>query len=239
MAKKITSWSFSRYSDYKQCPLKCKLKHIDKFAEPRGAALLRGEAIHSLAEKYIRGMISRMPAELKLFANMFKELKAKFKKQPAMMVVEDNWAFTKNWDETQWDNWAECWVRLKLDCATHEDDVTLRIRDWKTGKFRIEQNEEYVEQLELYALAALLIGEHIERVIPELVYLDQGVVYPEVGSELIFTRADIPRLKKLWVKRTKPMLSDTIFSPRANSNCRWCWFGQSKKSDGGPGLCKF
>ena len=32
--KPLTSWSFSRYSDYKTCPLKAKLKHIDKIQEP-------------------------------------------------------------------------------------------------------------------------------------------------------------------------------------------------------------
>jgi hypothetical protein len=239
--KQITSWSFSRYSDYKQCPLKCKLKHVDRIKEPGSDALNRGAAIHDLAEKYIKGLVKTrvFPVELKLFEALFKMLKAQYKKKINGMVVEDNWAFTKNWTETQWDNWVQCWVRIKLDCAHHQDLETLIITDWKTGKFRVEMNEDYVEQLELYALAALLLHPHIEKVMPRLVYLDQGTIYPKKPEDVLFTRADITMLKKKWEKRVKAMLSDKIFAPRPNDKCKWCWYGQSGKAKGGPGLCKY
>lgn len=237
--KQVTSWSFSRYSTYKVCPLKLKLSAIDRIREPGNEAMARGAAIHTLAEKYIKGEVRSLPPELKLFKDEFKKLRTQYKKKINGMVVEDNWSFTKDWTETQWNNWAECVVRIKLDCAHHQDDETLIITDWKTGKFRPEMNEEYVEQLELYALAALLLHEHIQQVKPRLVYLDLGITYPEAGAELVFTRADIPKLKKLWEKRTKPMMNDKQFAPRANEKCKWCWYGQSKKAAGGPGLCKY
>lgn len=236
--KKLTSWSFSRYSDYRQCPLKAKLKHIDKIAEPKNPAMARGGLIHTIAEDYIKGKGRAMPPELKLFAPIFKMLRAQYKKKINGMVVEDNWSFTKDWTETEWNNWALCWVRIKLDCAHHDDDVTLRIRDWKTGKFREELNEEYVEQLELYALAALLLHEHIERVIPELDYLDYGIAYPPNGEELVYTRADIPKLKKLWERRVKAMMNDTAFAPRPNDKCHWCHYRAANKANGG-GQCKY
>lgn len=239
VTKQLTSWSFSRYSDYRQCPLKCKLKHLDKIAEPKNSAMERGSQIHTLAEQYITGKLTKLPSELKLFAAEFKRLKAQCKKKISGMVVEDNWAFTKDWDETAWNDWAKCWVRIKLDCADHEDDETLIITDWKTGKFRPELHEEYLEQLELYALAALLLYPHIQRVKPRLVYLDQGTVYPAQNHELVFIRSDILKLKKLWAKRTKAMLNDKLFAPRPNNKCKWCWYGQSGKANGGPGLCKF
>lgn len=237
--KALTSWSFSRYSDYKQCPLKAKFKFIDKISEPANEAMARGNTVHNLAEGFIKGTETKLAPELKSFEKEFKALKVLFKKKSETMVVEDSWAFTSSWDETTWNDWVNCWVRIKLDCAHHEDDVTLIITDWKTGKFRPEKNEEYVEQLELYALAALLLHEHLEAVKPRLVYLDMNTIYPDPTKPLVFTRADIPRLKKLWEKRTKPMMSDTTFAPRPNSNCQWCWFGQSKIKAGGPGLCKF
>lgn len=236
--KQITSWSFSRYNTYKQCPLKLKLSAIDRIREPGNEAMARGDAIHKLAEKYIKGEGRTMPPELKLFGDEIKKLRAQYKEKINGMVVEDNWSFTKDWDETQWDDWIHCWLRIKLDCAHHEDDETLIITDWKTGKFRIEMNEEYVEQLELYALAALLLHEHIQQVKPRLAYLDLGITYPEAGKELVFTRVDIPRLKKLWEKRTKPMLSDKVFAPRPNDKCRWCFYRASNKAAGG-GQCKY
>lgn len=236
----ITAWSFSRYSDYQQCPLKAKLKHIDKIREPANEAMERGAKVHDLAEGYIKGTVSRLPPELKQFKETFQRLRKQYKKAINGMVVEETWAFTKDWDETTWNDWVGCWVRIKLDCAEHEDETTLIINDWKTGKYRPEQNEAYVEQLELYALAALLLHEHVEVVKPRLVYLDHGVVYPDdEGVILEFTRKDIPKLKKLWAKRVKPMLNDKIFAPRPNNLCQWCWFGQTKKREGGPALCKY
>ena len=59
--KQITSWSFSRYSDYKLCPLKARLKHVDKHKEPQNDAMARGQAIHKLAEDYTKGSIARLP----------------------------------------------------------------------------------------------------------------------------------------------------------------------------------
>lgn len=237
--KAATSWSFSRYSDYKSCPLKFKLKHIDRHKEPGNAAMDRGANIHTLAENYIKGKLAKLPPELKTFEPEFKQLKTMFKKRSQSMVVEDNWAFTKNWDETAWDNWTECYLRIKLDCAHHIDEGTMVVTDWKTGKFREEKNEEYVEQLELYALAALILHPHLEKVMPRLAYTDIGVVYPEEDSPMVFTQDDVPRLKKLWEKRVKPMFADKKFAPRANASCRYCWFSQSKKDAGGPGLCKY
>lgn len=147
------------------------------------------------------------------------------------MVVEDQWAFTNTWGETAWNDWVKCWVRIKVDCAHHLDEETLRVRDWKTGKFREEMNEEYLEQLELYALTALLLHPHIQKVETELVYLDEGKIFK---APKVYTRADIPALKKLWEKRVTPMLKDKRFAPRPNNKCRWCHFSKSK---GGP--CKF
>lgn len=233
-SNKITSWSFSRYSDYKQCPLKAKLKHVDKLKEPPNEAMARGATIHNIAEKYIKGEGRTLPTELKQFEAEFKMLRKQYKKKINGMVVEDNWSFTKTWDETAWNDWIGCWVRIKLDCAHHIEDDVMVVTDWKTGKFRVEQNDEYIEQLELYALAALMLHPHLKEVRPRLAYLDVGVIFPAEDSPIVFTQADAPKLKKLWEKRTKPMLSDTTFAPRPNDKCKWCHF---RKSNGGP--CKF
>ena len=96
---------------------------------------------------------------------------------------------------------------------------------------------EYLEQLELYALAALVLHPHIKEAKPRLVYTDLGIVEPK--EPLVYTQADVPRLKKLWAQRTKPMMTDKKFAPRPNDKCRWCYFGQSGKAKGGPGLCKY
>lgn len=240
--KPIVAWSYSRYSTYKQCPLKLKLSAIDKIQEPPNDAMKRGIMVHELAEAYIKGTSAKLAPELKLMADELKKLRQLYKRRQQSMAVEDNWAFTKDWDETAWNNWTECWVRIKLDCAHHLDDTTLIVTDWKTGKFRAEQNEDYVEQLELYALSAMLLHEHINEVRPRLAYTDQGRFYPDPNNEseklLVWTRKDIPSLKKTWEKRVKPMMSDTTFAPRPNNRCHWCFYRASNKAAGG-GQCKY
>lgn len=238
MTKKITSWSWTRYADYRQCPAMTKYKHIDRLKEPKGPALERGAMIHDLASGFIKGTIKALPPELKNFAAEFRKLKAMFKKKNHGMTVEDDWAFTKDWQRTLWNDWSGCVVRIKLDCA-HPVGKKLIVTDWKTGKYRDEDVVMYQEQLELYALAALILHPKIEVVHPRLVYLDAERYFPGSMDDLLFEQKDVVKLKKLWAERTQPMLNDTVFAKRATDKCRWCWFGQSKKSMGGPGLCEF
>lgn len=238
----ITAWSFSRYSVHKQCPFKAKLKFVDKIEEPSNEAMARGSHIHGLAEDYIKGKIKALPKELSQFKDEFMMLRKQYKKSINGMSVEETWAFTKDWDETQWNDWVKCWVRIKLDCAHHYSDDALIVTDFKTGRYRPENQEEYIEQLELYALGAFLTHEHIETVYPRLMYLDHGVVYPEEFSEdednLTFTREDLPDLIKLWNGRVKAMMNDKTFPPKPNDKCHWCHFRNSNKANGG-GQCRY
>jgi hypothetical protein len=194
----------------------------------------RGAAIHKEAEDFLKGVGKTVPESLKKFSDLAKKIRKLYKKKILGAIVEDNWSFTKDWGKTQWNNWADCYLRVKLDCAYYEDDSTLNIDDWKTGKFRPELNEDYVEQLELYALAALVLFPHVDKVIPRLRYVDGGETYPPIGTCTIYTRDDIDRLKKVWAKRVKPMMVDKIFAPKPN---RWCTTCHFRKSNKGP--CKF
>jgi len=235
--KTFTSWSFSRYSDYRRCPLAAKLKHLDKIAEPKNPAMERGAQVHNLAEDYLKGKVAQLAPELKAFEREFKQLRELYKRRLQPMAVEDTWAFTASWTQTRWDDWVGCWVRIKLDCAHQVDGDVMVITDWKTGKFRPELHEEYLEQLELYALGALLIYPHVRAATPFLAYTDEGKVHPERAA--YYERSDVERLKTIWGKRVGPMFKDRTFAPRPNDKCKWCWYGQSKKAAGGPGLCKY
>lgn len=239
---RFTSWSWSRYYDYKQCPLKAKLNHLDKIREPKNAAMERGGLLHDTIRDYIKGVKKSIkecgfPATAVAWLN---EAKKAFKKTSLRPVIEEDWAFTKDWTQTQWNDWNNCVLRVKLDAGLFEaGGEVMIIIDWKSGKFRPEEVDQYIEQLELQALAALVLYPQVTEVRPQLKYVDFGVVYPPSGKELVFTQDDVPKLKKLWAKRTKALLSDTTFAPRPNDKCRWCFYGQSGKAKGGPGLCKF
>jgi hypothetical protein len=185
----ITSWSFSRFKTYDQCPLKLKLSAIDKIKEPPSDAMSRGDRIHKLAEAYVKGTLKKLPDELALFPKFFNKMKNLYAKKRDMIVVEETWAFRKDWSRTVWNDWTECWLRVKLDVAWI-DGSTVFIVDSKTGKFNPRYGlESYVEQLDLYATAALLIYSDVPglKVIPALYYLDHEIIYPEPGNEKVYT----------------------------------------------------
>lgn len=236
---KFTSWSWSRYSDYKLCPLKARLNHLDKIREPKNDAMKRGADMHDWIRDYIRGALKKLPLELKLVKTELDRFKKLVKKRVLGAIVEEDWAFTKDWTQTQWNDWDGCALRVKVDAAEYVTDDVLEVTDWKSGKFREELHAEYLEQLELYALAAFMLLPHVNEVRPRLYYVDLGVIYPAKSKPLIFKRRDVKKLQATWAKRTKAMLSDTTFAPRPNDKCRWCWYGQSGKIKGGPGICKF
>jgi hypothetical protein len=231
----ITAWSFSRYNTYKQCPLKAKLQYIDKIKEPPSAPMQRGSDIHKIAEDYITLPGRRLvPDDLMMFANLFRKLRKQHKKVKSDMVVESEWAFKKDWTQTGWFD-ADCWLRMKLDVAWHEEAFVMIVNDWKTGKYRPDNIDSYVEQLELFALGAFLKYPHITLVKPQLAYLDLGITYPDVEKQdMFFTRDFVPTLMDTWEQRVEPMLSDEIFAPRPNQFCNWCHF---RATEGGQ--CKF
>lgn len=219
MTQKITAWSYSRYSLYEECPAKAKYKFIDKLPEPSSPAMERGNTIHKLAEQYTKGLIKKLPPELKLFKEQFEELK---RSKP---IVEETWAFTSKWAKTTWNDWQGCAVRIKIDAACVFDD-TLYVIDHKTGKMR----EGYETQLSLYALGGMLTFPKVKTVSTQLWFLDQG----GQPTEKEYKSTQLTVLMQDWDKRTRPMLADTRFSPKPGNACRWCPYSKSK---GGP--CKF
>lgn len=240
--QQFASWSWSRYYDYKQCPLKAKLNHLDKIREPKNAAMERGALLHDTIRDYIRGTLKSIkkagfPADV---VKWFDVAKKAFKKKSLQPIIEEDWAFTKDWTQTQWNDWNGCVLRVKLDAGVFEENgEILVVTDWKTGKFRTEEVDQYIEQLELQALAALILYPQVKTVVPRLAYVDLGIIYPQIENSLEFTQADVKKLKTTWAKRTKAMLNDTTFAPKPNDKCKWCFYGQSGKVKGGPGSCKF
>ena len=141
----------------------------------------RGALIHDQAAKHITGK-GRLPKALKLFKDKFKDLRWNFRRRSGMVQVEKQLAFTKSWSVTQWKNWAECWVRLAVDCLKFSPDRTeVEIIDWKTGKFRGQNSDTYLNQLSLYALGVFKYCPEVKIVRSSLAYLDAGVSFPFAG----------------------------------------------------------
>lgn len=224
---KLDAWSFSRFRDHRTCPAFFKFKYIDKRAEPGNDAMQRGTAIHTLAEDYVKGKVKILPAELKLFEEEF----AVLKKNKAL--AEGSWAFSADWEPTDWFKRAgkpAPWVRIKIDvCMVEKHDNSLSVIDHKTGRFNAYKNPEYEEQLELYGVGGLLNYPRIAGVRPLLYFLDAGIIHPE-GKPLV-THKELPKLKKKWEAKVKPMFNETAWKPKPGKQCDWCHF---RKANNGP-----
>jgi hypothetical protein len=96
---KFKSWSQTRLSDYDECPLKAKLKHLDKLCPlcfegtvkggydtpaicdtcggeiVKGEALVRGTAVGGVLEHYVKGAGRTLPAAEYSFAGVDKTVK--------------------------------------------------------------------------------------------------------------------------------------------------------------------
>lgn len=239
----FTAWSFSRLQAYRKCPLAARLEHIDKIAQPKSLAMERGTAIHKIAEDYLKGAGRTVPKELKAFGPELSALRKLRKKDEASVVVEEMWVFRKDWGETVWNDWGGAWCRVKLDVAKIKDRTIVPI-DLKTGKYSPQWNvDDYMDQVELYAMAALIkyadIGSDL-RVTPLLYFLDAGVMHPPLTDLRTYTLLMLPGLKHKWEKAVKPMLNDKAFAPKPNRFCSSCWYrkGNAERMDGGQ-VCKF
>jgi hypothetical protein len=216
---KITAWSYSRLKDWEQCPLKAKLKHVQRIKEPDSPAMARGTLIHKLAEDYTNGDIKALPPELKRFKNDFADLK---KSKPA---CESQWAFDENWEPVDWFA-KNAWLRVKTDVSAMPKNTTVGIIiDHKTGKVK----DDHDDQLSLYAMVFFIMYPKATKVVSRLWYLDEGT-----EKCLEFTRDQLPELKKYWTDRVAPMMNDTVFPAKPSRLCSWCFFRKSSS-----GHCKF
>ncbi|MHC4648507.1 MAG: PD-(D/E)XK nuclease family protein, partial [Planctomycetota bacterium] len=206
--KQFQAWSFSRKRDYDECPLRAKLKHLDRIPEEEGDALIRGSEIHGKAERYATGEIRKMPEELKLFDEEFRALR-KIKKR---LEVEQSWAVDRKWVTCEWNDWDRCWLRLKIDVAyTEKRGAHLEIIDHKTGRVRPN-----VEQLDLYAAAAPSRFPKAKTITASFWYLDWGEIVTRK-----YTIDEALKLRKQFEKSIKPMFADKVFKPRPGNACRW------------------
>lgn len=219
MSNGVDAWSYSRYADYKQCPLRFKLKHIMKMKEPGSPAMQRGSDIHKEGEIYLKA--SRQPKKVPASYQHFKEeMQQLWSLKP---MVEQQWGFTREWAPTGWFG-RETWLRIVADAALLYDDNTADLIDFKTGR-KYDTNE---EQVELFSAGIFMKFAHVEHVTTRLWYLDQ----PD-DNEVIreYTRKDFESIRKDWEKKIVPMFKDKRFAPTPNEKCRFCAFSKNK---GGP-----
>lgn len=216
----VKTWSYSKIKSFELCPLKYRLQYLDGIKEPPSKAMLRGSAIHKLAENYVNGELELLPPELLKFKDEFEQLRAR------QYVTEQQVALDRNWQPTEWVG-EHTWLRGVIDAnrvllSPEVDDPAAIVLDYKTGRNRPENQS----QLGLYAAVMFSLRPDLVRVDAELWYLDSG----EVDSRC-FVASDIPTIKQVWTTRVNKMLDCEEFTPTPNGLCDWCFYRQEKHGD--------
>jgi hypothetical protein len=231
---KLTTWSFSTYTQYLKCPFSVCLQNVQRIRMPeeRSETMMRGSDAHLAAKEYVSTKVQPMlPQSLQVFQPELDALRK------AKAMVEQEWAFNRNWQLTTWLA-NDVWVRMKVD-AIKTTQKLISIIDYKTGRVY----PDHKQQRSLYALGGLLLIK-----LGRLQYIDKKGKINNVSqdasvaaahyyldttqrAEETFTSARLPMLKSEWETRTKEMLEDTNFNTITGTHCRWCKF---RKSNGGP-----
>lgn len=214
------AWSYSRWELHELCPFKYYQKHVLKVQEEQSPAMARGDKVHKGVASYLEGKAAEAPPEAtKHFGPFLAELRAFPDK-----VVEQQMGFTDRLQPTGWFG-KDTWVRAIWDVGALYEDLTAELIDWKTGKKYGVNND----QMEMFAVSALWKYKPVQHVTTRLVYLDSG---EEVFAE--FPRRDLELLSTKWAKRGQELLAVTMFPPRPNDKCKWCF---AAKSAGGA--CRY
>jgi hypothetical protein len=228
MSNGIDAWSYSRWSDYKTCPFKFKMKYIMKAPTAGSPAMDRGNAVHKMGEDYIKsgpkGRAPKVPPEYVHFKDELAHLRG------IGAMAELPWGFKRDWSWTGRPNWfgEGVWFRMKADAAASYDDNTGLVADWKTGR----KYSEHEEQGRIFGAVSLMRFPEWTEVDVRFWYTDQKPGDNE--EQWIYTRKDGELIRAEWEKKVRPMFADKRFAPTPNDKCKWCDFAKDK---GGP--CKF
>lgn len=222
MSNGITSWSPSRWSEYRTCPASVKYKHIDGLpCGERHPSAEKGDRIHQEIQDYICGW--RPSLETKIHPNVLEWiewLKAEYKE--GRVKTEQKIGINKDWKVTGYFA-PDTWLRTKID-ASHVQPSKLIIFDWKTGKYK--KSRDYDDALEIYGLSGLVLYPEIDEVRSFLMFTGTG----EIDESLVLKEEFDPSINK-WNDNTHNLFTDTLWPTNPGQHCRWCPFS---KNVGGP-----
>jgi hypothetical protein len=222
--------SHSRISDYDQCPLKFKLKYIDKADnfkmddKNKSPHLVRGEKVHKHLEHYanrrrLENLDSReIPRTSLPEVNSGYEYIDKIMEQfpPQNTRAEQQLCVTREWTETEWFDTRTAYMRCIIDFSAYASNLAMAI-DWKTGKFRDYTPESGYGQLELTAGFMFALNPEVDQVITRYVYVDSR----DVVSKR-YSRTDESDIRGYFEEKYIEVNSEEEWAPKRNKYCNFC-----------------
>lgn len=213
--------SYSRMSDYRQCPHKFKMKYIDKEPnfqlkdEDKSPALVRGGNIHKSLENYVIARLNgeeyqaTMPEVIHTIP-LIDTIMSNYNVAPEMQI-----AINDKFERVDWFS-KNAYFRVIYDLVGWGNDLLLG--DYKTGKLAdYVGTQDKLGQLHLGALVGMSLWPEYERCASVYIYIDHKV--PILQK---FTRDDLSAMKESLVREHYEINSDIVFAPKRNQYCKWC-----------------
>lgn len=225
------NWSISKLFMYEACPLRFKLKYIDRMPElplPPDNPLERGNRIHKHLEDFVAGKRPGLDGiEAKAidgFMPALAHLRTLYENDQA--TVEEDWFFDQDWAQCERKD-VDLWVKLDFSV---KDQEQLRVitGDHKSGKSKYKAVD-HIQQTQLYAAVSAIKYPWAHTHVAEVWYVDEGWV-----RSATYSREEALRFIGRFQARVDKLYADRLF--RANANvitCKWCPYNKSR----GTGAC--
>lgn len=212
--------SHSRLSDYSQCPLKFRLKYLDKAFpqedETKSPHLVRGKNIHKALENYIvkkRCGQTDIPKTTLPEVESTKPMIDRFFQIFDDVMPEMQLAVDKNWEKVEWFS-SDAYYRCIIDAMGISASALLAI-DWKTGK--LSDYSGWGGQLHLTGAMLMSAMPTYDEVTSAYLYVDHKKTVP-----VKFHRNEHKALVEHFDKQSVKVNSDTAWAPTPNEFCGWC-----------------
>lgn len=218
--------SWSRLSDYNQCPLKFKFKYLEKhdlFKEDgtKSPHLVRGTNVHKALEDYVVAKTDPYTPYVPHVSSM-KEVEStkpwvdNFINNYVQVLPETQIAVDQNWNRVEWFS-RDAYYRVIMDLiAIRPSDIF--IGDYKTGAFRdYDGGPSGKGQLHLSGAVALAMWPEIPEVMTAYAYVDHKKVITKK-----FTQEDKAGLIEHFDAESKKVNEDKTFRPTVNEYCKYC-----------------
>lgn len=215
--------SFSRLSDYEQCPRKFEEKYVTKIYPPEddNPAFVKGQAIHKMMDKYVQFLQStdraNKPNMNPIVESALPMVDRIFEACNGNLYPEKQLAVNQTWDLCDWfDKPHVVKYRCIIDCLGFLNPEEMIALDWKTGKVR-EYEEGPTTQLKLTSVILFSLYPNVKKITTAYVFLEHKKTVSKV-----FLREDLEKMRAEFDNAHTIVNQAADFPFKKNKYCNWC-----------------